>query len=75
MLVVKLLVVLLMLGSIVFAVVAQMRLLSYAKRHQLPESKYTWLFRFIKFRYVNTLYVLSVLAQAVLFTWLTFYYL
>ncbi|MFA4891539.1 MAG: hypothetical protein WC604_04325 [Candidatus Gracilibacteria bacterium] len=75
MLVVKLLVVLLMLGSIVFAVVVQIRLLNYAKKHQLPESKYTWLFGFIKLGYVNTLYVLSVLTQAVLFTWLTFYYL
>jgi len=75
MLIVKLLIVLLMLGSIVFAVVAQMRLLNYAKKHQMPESKYTWLFGFVKLRYINTLYILSVLAHAVLFTWLTFYYL
>jgi len=72
---VKLLVVMLMLGSVAFAVVAQIRLLSYVKKHQLPESKYTYLFKFIRLRHVNALYFLSVVAYAVLFTWITFYYL
>jgi len=64
-----------MLISVGFCVVAQLRLLNYAKKHHLPESKYTWLFRFIRMRHINSFYILSVLGHAFIFIWITFYYL
>lgn len=72
---IKLLVLIAMMVSIAFAVVVQMRLFNYAKKHPFPESKYTWLFRFIKLSYVNAFYLLSVGLHTALFIWLTFYYL
>jgi hypothetical protein len=72
---IKILVLTTMIISFSFAVVVQMRLLNYAKKHPLPESKYTYLLGFIKLGYINVLYLLSVAIHATLFLWLTFYYL
>ena len=73
--VIKILIVLTLLVSLAFCVVIQLRLYNYTRKHPLPESKYTLLFRFIKLRHVNVFYLLSVLTHAFIFIWLTFYYL
>jgi hypothetical protein len=72
---IKFLVIMVMIVSVGFTVVVQMRLLKYAEKHPLPESRYTRLFGFVRIRYVNVLYLSSVLVHAFAFIWLTFYYL
>ena len=71
----KLLIIVVMLVSIGFCAIAQMRYLTYARKYKLPESKYTLLFGFMGLKHVDLLYVFAVFAHAVICLWIAFYYL
>lgn len=72
---VRLLIILVMLASIGFCAVAQMRLLIYVQKHPLPESKYTLLFKYIGIGHTSILYIAVIILHAVFLSWITFYYL
>ena len=68
-------IILVMAISISFSFFVQLRLVSYARRNPLPESKYTKLFGIFRLSYVNSLYIIGVFVHAALFIFVTYKYL
>jgi hypothetical protein len=68
------LIILIMTASLSLCFISQLRLATYARKHPLPESKYTSLFGFVRLSYVNFIYIVAVIGHAFLFVFFTIKY-